>query len=204
MCACVRKMPSGRRPAGERMDLGRKIRRRIEDVGAARSSDRRARGSRRLSARRFRRESTRRAPPGSSDAGCRRPARCRGRRARQSSPGCARIPGAATTPTVITIASDANGIGRAGKTRYQARSESASQSIQFSSAPCLLRHDLIAIARRAMSATRVVPDFSPAALAEVQAVDAHQPDANPAVRDLTDLLWASIDNQSSRDLDQPR
>ncbi|HVQ29511.1 MAG TPA: RNB domain-containing ribonuclease [Vicinamibacteria bacterium] len=45
------------------------------------------------------------------------------------------------------------------------------------------------------------PDFSPAALAE--AGNASAPVASdPSVRDLRSLLWASIDNDDSRDLDQ--
>ena len=45
------------------------------------------------------------------------------------------------------------------------------------------------------------PEFSPAALAELQAIRAAATDS-AGVRDLTDLLWASIDNDDSRDLDQ--
>ena len=46
------------------------------------------------------------------------------------------------------------------------------------------------------------PEFSPAALAELQAIRAPATDSDGGVRDLTDLLWASIDNDDSRDLDQ--
>ena len=48
----------------------------------------------------------------------------------------------------------------------------------------------------------LLPDFSAAALAEAQALSEHPPDGGPAIRDLTDLLWMSVDNESSRDLDQ--
>jgi exoribonuclease-2 len=54
----------------------------------------------------------------------------------------------------------------------------------------------------------LLPDFSPAVLAEldriqVSAVANAEPAGDPSVvRDLTDLLWASIDNDDSRDLDQ--
>ena len=56
------------------------------------------------------------------------------------------------------------------------------------------------IARRAMAERGLEPDFPPAALAEAQS----QPDQDPpgGVPDLRDLPWCSIDNDSSRDLDQ--
>jgi exoribonuclease-2 len=63
------------------------------------------------------------------------------------------------------------------------------------------RDDLRGIARRAMRARGLLPDFAPAVLAEVDA-DTRAIDAGPAVRDLRGLLWASIDNDDSRDLDQ--
>ena len=59
------------------------------------------------------------------------------------------------------------------------------------------------IAHRAMLERGLLPDFSTEALAEL---DQLQPAAaaktDESVRDLTDLLWASIDNDDSRDLDQ--
>jgi VacB/RNase II family 3'-5' exoribonuclease len=57
------------------------------------------------------------------------------------------------------------------------------------------------IAKRAMLERGLRPEFSPAALAELQAIRAPATDS-AGVRDLTDLLWASIDNDDSRDLDQ--
>jgi VacB/RNase II family 3'-5' exoribonuclease len=45
------------------------------------------------------------------------------------------------------------------------------------------------------------PDFSPAALQQAQTATAAAA-PGPGVRDLTTLLWASIDNDDSRDLDQ--
>jgi exoribonuclease-2 len=64
------------------------------------------------------------------------------------------------------------------------------------------------IAHRAMLERGLLPDFSAAVLAELDRMDAAagangEPLANPAeIRDLTELLWASIDNDDSRDLDQ--
>jgi VacB/RNase II family 3'-5' exoribonuclease len=58
------------------------------------------------------------------------------------------------------------------------------------------------IARRAMRERNLLPDFSAAALAQANSITAAAPDAGPAIRDLRPLLWASIDNDDSRDLDQ--
>src|SRR5450432_261811 len=65
--------------------------------------------------------------------------------------------------------------------------------------------DLRTIARRAMIERSLAPDFSAAALAETAALA--RAAASPivpseAIRDLRHLLWASIDNDDSRDLDQ--
>src|SRR5256884_7568081 len=46
------------------------------------------------------------------------------------------------------------------------------------------------------------PDFSPAVLAEIGGITRPADDRGPAIRDLRHLLWASIDNDDSRDLDQ--
>src|ERR1044071_6517822 len=61
------------------------------------------------------------------------------------------------------------------------------------------------IAERAMTERGLLPKFSPAVAAELQALQrpAHgngRPESG--IRDLTKLLWASIDNDDSRDLDQ--
>jgi VacB/RNase II family 3'-5' exoribonuclease len=62
---------------------------------------------------------------------------------------------------------------------------------------------LAALARRAMLARGLLPEFSPAALAEASAMSAADASGAPSsVRDLRHLLWASIDNDTSRDLDQ--
>ncbi len=63
------------------------------------------------------------------------------------------------------------------------------------------RGQLRQIAHRAMVERGLLPDFSPAALAEAEAIRA-QPAPAASIRDLRDLLWASIDNDDSRDLDQ--
>jgi VacB/RNase II family 3'-5' exoribonuclease len=63
--------------------------------------------------------------------------------------------------------------------------------------------DLKRIARHAMLDRGLLPDFSPEALAQTKSIAS--PAAltfSPAVRDLRDLLWASIDNDDSQDLDQ--
>ena len=60
---------------------------------------------------------------------------------------------------------------------------------------------LAGIARQAMLERGFEPDFPPAARQELAAM--HAPAADPGnVRDLRNLLWASIDNDDSRDLDQ--
>lgn len=64
------------------------------------------------------------------------------------------------------------------------------------------RHDLAAIARRAMLERGFAPDFEPEVLSEVDALDPRLPESGGAVRDLTGLPWFSIDNDDSRDLDQ--
>jgi len=61
---------------------------------------------------------------------------------------------------------------------------------------------LQAIARRVMLARGLAPDFTPAALAELDAIRAPAVAADATTRDLRQLLWCSIDNDDSRDLDQ--
>ncbi len=70
------------------------------------------------------------------------------------------------------------------------------------------RATLERIARRAMLERGLLPDFSAAALAEVARLQMPrtQPrvpgEASHEIRDMRQLLWASIDNDDSRDLDQ--
>ena len=56
------------------------------------------------------------------------------------------------------------------------------------------------IAQKAMLERGLLPDFAAAVLAEVDKVQ--PPPDRSGILDLTDLLWASIDNDDSRDLDQ--
>jgi VacB/RNase II family 3'-5' exoribonuclease len=62
--------------------------------------------------------------------------------------------------------------------------------------------DLVARAHAAMLDKDFLPDFAPAVLAEVQAVLARAPSPPTGVEDLRGLLWSSIDNDDSQDLDQ--
>ena len=64
------------------------------------------------------------------------------------------------------------------------------------------RSDLADIARRAMREKGLDPDFPKDALAQLEGIAAPAGEKDPAIRDLRDLLWASIDNDDSRDLDQ--
>ena len=61
---------------------------------------------------------------------------------------------------------------------------------------------LVRVARRAMIEHGLEPDFTPAALAEAKAVPGSARSGGDGVRDLRPLLWCSIDNDDSRDLDQ--
>jgi exoribonuclease-2 len=64
------------------------------------------------------------------------------------------------------------------------------------------RADLKAIARRAMIDRGLLPDFSDAVKGEVGRIKSHAVENDPKIRDLRGLLWASIDNDDSEDLDQ--
>ena len=61
---------------------------------------------------------------------------------------------------------------------------------------------LRAIARRAMLERGLDPDFGPTALAELAAMQGPALHSAPGARDERGLLWCSIDNDDSRDLDQ--
>ena len=62
--------------------------------------------------------------------------------------------------------------------------------------------DLKSIARRAMLEHGLEPDLPPAAAAQLRALTAPASAQGAQIRDLRALLWCSIDNDDSRDLDQ--
>src|SRR5947199_6653738 len=64
--------------------------------------------------------------------------------------------------------------------------------------------DLQAMARQVMIEHGFEPDFSAAVQQQLQAIQSNNPVAavGKNVRDLRGLLWSSIDNDTSRDLDQ--
>jgi VacB/RNase II family 3'-5' exoribonuclease len=64
------------------------------------------------------------------------------------------------------------------------------------------RGRLQAIARQVMAERGLEADFSPAARAEADALTGPARESGGAVQDLRRLLWCSIDNDDSRDLDQ--
>jgi VacB/RNase II family 3'-5' exoribonuclease len=68
--------------------------------------------------------------------------------------------------------------------------------------PRAARGRLHEIARRAMIARGMQPDFSPAALEQARTIAEGATERAPAIRDLRERLWCSIDNDDSRDLDQ--
>src|SRR6186997_2205962 len=63
-------------------------------------------------------------------------------------------------------------------------------------------NQLKSIARRAMRERGLLPEFSAAVRKETEAITRPARETGPAIRDLRDRLWASIDNDDSRDLDQ--
>jgi VacB/RNase II family 3'-5' exoribonuclease len=64
--------------------------------------------------------------------------------------------------------------------------------------------NLQAIARQVMQAQGFEPDFPPEVQKQLADITAHPPQLVPSdkVRDLRNLLWSSIDNDTSKDLDQ--
>src|SRR5437870_13064161 len=62
--------------------------------------------------------------------------------------------------------------------------------------------DLFAIAYQSMIEAGFLPNFSAAVKIEVDSLTKKPPEFLPAARDLRTLLWSSIDDSTSRDLDQ--
>ncbi|MGH8240323.1 MAG: ribonuclease catalytic domain-containing protein, partial [Steroidobacteraceae bacterium] len=62
--------------------------------------------------------------------------------------------------------------------------------------------NLTAIARQAMIEHGLQPDFSPEAQRQADSTSQANSKTRPAIRDLRALLWSSIDNADTRDLDQ--
>src|SRR6185436_9013193 len=78
----------------------------------------------------------------------------------------------------------------------------AERGAGMSRSPMSGRSELRAIARRAMIERGLLPEFSPAVLTETDAIAKPATEQDPSIRDLRYLLWCSIDNDDSRDLDQ--
>ena len=70
--------------------------------------------------------------------------------------------------------------------------------------PNLSHLDLQATAKQIMIAEGFEPDFPPGVAQQLAEISAHPPSLalSSAVRDLRSLLWSSIDNDTSKDLDQ--
>ena len=64
--------------------------------------------------------------------------------------------------------------------------------------------DLQATAKQVMLAHGFEPDFPPQVAQQLAELKTHPPQATPSgdIRDLRNLLWSSIDNDTSKDLDQ--
>jgi exoribonuclease-2 len=62
--------------------------------------------------------------------------------------------------------------------------------------------DLVRLATNAMTERGLTPEFSVAVNQQLASITGLAQDGGEAIRDLTDLLWCSIDNDDSRDLDQ--
>jgi exoribonuclease-2 len=65
-----------------------------------------------------------------------------------------------------------------------------------------LSFDLKAAARRSMIEHGFEPDFPAPAAAQLEQLRQHPPQMASTAKDLRELLWSSIDNDTSRDLDQ--
>jgi VacB/RNase II family 3'-5' exoribonuclease len=76
------------------------------------------------------------------------------------------------------------------------------KDFSMNSSPSPTGNLLLSIARQAMTNSGLLPDFDAAALQQMASIGGPATDSSPEIRDLRHLLWASIDNDSSRDLDQ--
>jgi len=63
-------------------------------------------------------------------------------------------------------------------------------------------NDLRAIAHKAMTDRGLEPDFPPDAIQQLNAIQCPARETVQSIRDLRNCLWCSIDNDTSRDLDQ--
>jgi len=64
------------------------------------------------------------------------------------------------------------------------------------------RKDIARIATQAMLERGLEPEFSKAVIQQLEKIDSPGEDLDPNIFDLTDLLWCSLDNDDSMDLDQ--
>jgi exoribonuclease-2 len=71
-----------------------------------------------------------------------------------------------------------------------------------STPPPHTKKDLAELARQVMIDRGLEPDFSPAAQTQLASIAGPARENDPGIRDLTALLWCSIDNDDSLDLDQ--
>lgn len=62
--------------------------------------------------------------------------------------------------------------------------------------------DLEDLARQAMIERNLIPDFSEEVMREAEALEGPARESDASIRDLTEILWCSIDNDDSLDLDQ--
>src|SRR6202011_1716814 len=63
-------------------------------------------------------------------------------------------------------------------------------------------NDLPAIAHKAMIDRGLEPDFPPDAIQQVNGIQGPARETDRSIRDLRNSLWCSIDNDTSKDLDQ--
>jgi VacB/RNase II family 3'-5' exoribonuclease len=76
------------------------------------------------------------------------------------------------------------------------------KDLEMNSTPAAQGSLLLNVARQAMTSNGLQPDFGAVALQQLASITAPARDSSPEIRNLRSLLWASIDNDNSRDLDQ--